>query len=655
LKSKYHTVFEGEVTVQQTLQKGTILGERFEIDFLAGTGDLGSMYKAKDVKMNKPVALRVIPSDQIVDEADIDRLRLRVRESSSLTHRNIRATFGMGIQEGVGIYIAAEWIDGMNLRALLNKRAEAGKRFSFKGAYNIIGHICNALTYAHKKTIHGSLSPRAIMVSSAGRVKIADWGLSVMRTSLESYAGREKLEAIFWSPEIVKEHSVQSNYRVDIYSLGAIFYELITGVAPERPLKAPSHHGFAKDVDTVVARCMAADPMQRYKSAAEVKDAISELVKKHGADAKEDTTDDDLGIDIEIDLTDMGAPEPGPAPKVPVAAFDSEKSGSMLNAPGLPPPKNDGDPSAGLPPMSERVSTIDMGAVMSNLGKSESAHWMVQKDKFDHGPFTDRELIQMIMLGEVLGKHQLLNMDDGVRKKIKAWGQFDEYLERYRIKKKEQEEQAALVRTEKAETRGTAAKWIIAAGVIGVIALGVGGYFLSRTLRAEKQYTPEEMIAALDSGEIKLKTGGNLIKRKRRGGKGRRRGGKGGSSGGGGGGGAGGGAGNFVDGMSYEDAMNMGVELGSLANSGGQKTLTPGDITNIMDRNVRRFLPCMAGAGVKKVAMDIAISGDGRVMGISVAQGDSKLKKCVASKVRSIKFPKSAAPRTAASWYFELY
>jgi hypothetical protein len=274
---------------------------------------------------------------------------------------------------------------------------------------------------------------------------------------------------------------------------------------------------------------------------------------------------------------------------------------------------------------------------------------MVQKDKFDHGPFTDRELIQMILLGDVLGKHTLVNMETGVRKAVRKWGDFDTYLERYRLKKKEKDEKEALVRTEKAETRGTMAAWVIVVIVAGVIGLAAGGYFLSRTLRKEKSYTPEEMLAALESGEIKLKTGGNLISRKgKRGRGGRRRGGR-------GGGGGGGGDGMFVDGMSYEEAMNMGVEIGSLGTSGGQKQLTPEVITSIMDKNVRRFLPCMAGQTIKKVEMNIAISGDGRVMGVSVAQGGPGLQKCVASKVRSIKFPTSPAPRTAASWYFEIY
>jgi hypothetical protein len=161
-------------------------------------------------------------------------------------------------------------------------------------------------------------------------------------------------------------------------------------------------------------------------------------------------------------------------------------------------------------------------------------------------------------------------------------------------------------------------------------------------LRQEKTFSPAEMLAALDSGEIKLKTGGSLIdKKRRRGRNSRRRGRRGG--------------GKSVDGLSYEEAMNMGVNLGGLDRSGGERQLTPAQITRIMDKNVRRFLPCMGGQPVKRVDMDLAIAGNGKLIGVSVKQGDSKLRKCVASKVRSIKFPSSSAPRTAASWYFEIY
>lgn len=625
---------EGEVMAQQILPNGTTLGERFRIDKVAGPGDLGVVYKALDTKANKMVALRVIPVEMLGGPNRLDELKQRVREASQLKHRNIRATFGMGMHQDSEVFVASEWIEGHNLRTLLDKRKETGKRFSFKGAYNIIGHVCNALTYAHERMHHGSLSPRAIIINSAGRVKVCDFGLSLIRTQIKSFPGRQKTQAQFWAPEVLSGKEAEASVQADVFSVGALFYELITGVVPKRPLKAPSQLGFTKEVDQVIASCMAAEPSQRYADAASIKSAIQNLVTteedKSSADAP---VDDNLGIDIDIDMTeetDDTEDEP---------SFDAEPS--MLNAPDLPPPPN------GDGPRDSAISTIDMGELLSGLSSSETERWMVQKDKFDHGPFTDRELVQMILLGEVLGSHQLLNMDTGVRKKVRAWGDFDPYLERYRLKKKAQEEQAALERTKKAETRGTIGSWLIASIVVGVIFLGAGVYFLQRSIREEKVYSPEGMLAAFDSGEIKLKSGANLINYVGKKGKGkRRRGGK-------GGGGAGGGM--FVDGMSYEDAMNMGVELGSIGDNAGQKQLTPETITHIMDRNVRKFLPCMAGETVKKVEMNIAIAGDGRVMGVSVAQGGPKLQKCVTSKVRSIKFPTSPAPRTAASWYFEIY
>jgi serine/threonine-protein kinase len=631
---------------QQILSEGTVIGDRFEVMALAGKGDLGTVYKARSIKDEKIVALRIIPKEMIVNTDEMEALRSRVREASGLAHRNIRNTLGMGsaMEEGV-YYIAIEWIDGQNLRTLLTKRGEAEKRFSFKGAYNIIGHVCNALAVAHPETCHGAIGPLTIMINNAGRVKIGDWGLSKFRVDVHKRSAEGTLESTFWAPETLSENRTP-DFQADIYSLGALFYELITGVPPQRPLKAPSLLGFPKEVDAVIARCMAADPTQRYPDVGAVKAAIKELVEKQQVESEEKALqeqqiDDDLGIDIEVDMSDMEAPA-GPAPEEDRAS----KGGSMLDAPGLPPPptgRQDTGRDGSRASLSQRASTVDMGAVLDGLEKSESAHWMVQKDKFDHGPFTDRELIQMILLGEVTGKHLLLNMDDGVRKKVRAWGDFETYLERYRIKKQEEAERLALEKTEKAETRGSAFKWLLAVSVLGVIGLAVGGYFLTRTLRKEKTFSPAEMLAALDSGEFKLKTGGNLIDKKRRRRKGGRRGSKGGGKGGGGGGG-----------MSYEDAMNMGVNLGGLS-GGGEQQLTPAQIMRIMDKNVRRFLPCMGGQPVKRVDMDLAIAGDGRLIGVSVKQGDSKLKKCVASKVRSIKFPSSSAPRTAASWYFEIY
>lgn len=619
--------------MQQNISKGTILSDRFVIDSLENEGDMGQVYKAHDTKTNKFVAVRIVPMSLLLPE-DVEHIKARMQQASALVHKNIRATFGMGLKDEF-LFIATEWIDGHNLQTLLKKRLDNDKRFSFKGAYNIIGHVCNALSYAHKNgCYHGALNPRAIIVNSAGRVKVYDWALSTVRINKSDYPGRDTIEGAFWSPEALKAPKTTST-RSDIFSLGALFYSLITGRTPQRPLIAPSKLGFSSDVDSVVARCMSADPRQRFKNAAEVKQAIKQLSQTETVEQElPGAVDDDLGIDIDIDLDAMNAP----AEVTPAA--ESAPAG-LMGAPDLPPP-----PSANNDTGSDhRASTIDMGVIMAGSSQNEAARWMVQKDKFDHGPFSDRELIQMILLGEVLGTHRLSNMDTGERKKVRSWGIFDEYIERYRIKKQQQDEQVALEKTEKAESRGMMFKVVIALSVLGVIGLAVGGYFLTRQLRKEVKLGPEEMVNAFDSGEIQIKMGSLDAKQaKKRRGKGRRR-----SSGGGSGGSR-----QFVDGMSYEEAMNMGVSMGNLGATGGKK-LTATDINAIMSRNVRKFIPCMAGESVKRVDMNIAVAGDGSVIGTSVQQGSGKMKSCVARKVRSIRFPASNQARTATSWYFEMY
>ena len=615
--------------MQQTITKGTVLSDRFVIESLENQGEMGQIYKAKDTKTKKNVAIRVIPT-QLLESGEQEHIKARMQQASALMHRNVRATFGMGVKDDF-VFISSEWVDGLNLQTLLKKRIDSEKRFSFKGAYNIIGHVCNALTYAHENgCYHGALNPRSIMVNNAGRVKVHDWALSTLRINKKDYPGRQKVEAAYWSPEAIKA-SRTASYRSDIFSLGALFYSLITGRTPQRPLIAPSKLGFSSEVDSIVARCMAADPKQRYKNASEVKQAIKDLAAtKKTSVAPPGAVDDDLGItiDVELDLSEEEIAGTGQG---------------MMGAPDLPPPPNDNNHD-------DRASTIDMGAILANSSQNDAARWMVQKDKFDHGPFNDRELIQMILLGEVLGNHGLTNMDTGERKPVKSWGDFDEYLERYRIKKQAQDEKEALKKTEKAESRGMMFKLVIAASVLGVIGLVVGGYFLTRTMRKEKQLGPDEMVEKLDGEEITIKLGDSTLnparKGKRRGKKGRRR-----SDGGGGGGGDGR---DFGGGMTYEEAMNMGVSLGDLSGAGGRR-LTSEDINAIMRQNVRKFVPCLRGESVKRVDMNIAVAGDGRVMGVSVKQGSAGMKKCITRKVRSIKFPSSNQARTATSWYFELY
>ena len=150
--------------LSQALPPGTVIGDRFNVQRLLGTGGLGDLYEAVDQKSERQVALRLFASDLLPDDGAADQLRDQVKAASTLTHKNIARVFGMG-KESALRYLAMELIDGQNLRQLLERKRQAGRTFSLKGAYNVLAHVCNALAFAHEQqpqVVHGIPGPGAI-------------------------------------------------------------------------------------------------------------------------------------------------------------------------------------------------------------------------------------------------------------------------------------------------------------------------------------------------------------------------------------------------------------------------------------------------------------------------------------------------------------
>ena len=139
-------------------------------------------------------------------------------------------TCALPIFEGVaGTFVAGDWTEGRTLRTVLVERAAKGEHLSLKGAYNIIAHLCRALTYAHQTTAHGAIRPEVIWVTNSGRVRLADFGVA---SALIEHAGVEVLGegAAALAPEI--RAGAKADARADIFGLGAILYELLTGRSP---------------------------------------------------------------------------------------------------------------------------------------------------------------------------------------------------------------------------------------------------------------------------------------------------------------------------------------------------------------------------------------------------------------------------------------
>jgi hypothetical protein len=184
---------------------------------------------------------------------------------------------------------------------------------------------------------------------------------------------------------------------------------------------------------------------------------------------------------------------------------------------------------------------------------------------------------------------------------------------------------------------------------VGVLALGAGLYLLFRPEGGTETLSEAELADLYDRGDIEITgTAGLLPDPPGRSG-GRRGGGR----------SAGGGGAAAPGGLSYEEAMNRVVDLGSADQSGGERRLTAGDVQGVMNRNINRFFSCVSaelrrGGEIRSVQIDLAIAGDGSVIGASTRQGSGTFQSCIASKVRSVRFPSFSSPRMGARYAFSV-
>ncbi len=636
----------------RTLKPGDSVADRFTIQQFVGREIVGESYLATDGKNDRLVSIHVLPADALQGPNALERVKAEMRSASQLTHKNIVTTFGMGQLSAGAVYIIGEHVEGSRLDTLLDERRKRGESFSLRGAYSLVAHLCNALSFAHKTRIHGSLSPQAVVVSESGRVKIRDFPMSRLlymipglRRSVPAYVQG------FWAPEIGASAAVIT-HRADVYSIGVIFFELLTGRTPASPGELASQHrpDLPAAVDAIIARCLDPEPANRYRSVDAFKEELASLLESEVAEVREETLTG--GLDIEIDVDRPLSTPPPPAEGMPVAPpVPPPAPAAAPHVPPAPP----APPGPGLPPLpapavddEDRPSLgpLNLDSIMASVQDQDAEKWMISKDKMDHGPFKTREVVQMIVRWEVEGQHMIQDIETGIRVKLRESDDFKEIVERARVAKVKHEEQMALEQSEKSEKRSGVAKIFVILLVVGGVGLVVGSIFAGRAIyKAATEEEDQDIDELIASGELKIDIGQGGIVQDKKGRKGKRKG--------GGGGGGGGG--------SYDDYMNQAVNLGDLAGDGGQMQLSQGQINAVMSSKGKAVYPCIYGElkrnkALKKVSLKFAIEGStGSVKGVTVTSGGSQeFQNCVSSKMKKIKFPKFSAPRMGATFYFNV-
>ncbi len=274
------TTFDGDGGTKN-LQVGDLLAGRYEILKLLGEGGMGAVYRARDNELERMVAVKVIRPDLARNAQILHRFKQELILARQVTHRNIIRIFDLGHAEGMR-FITMEYIDGEDLSSLLVKRG----RLPAAEAVAIVMQVALGLEAAHAEgVVHRDLKPQNIMLDPQGKVSVMDFGIArSVDASNMTRTGALMGTPTYMSPEQAQGQKVDA--RSDLYTLGIILYELLTGKAPfeadnpmatlvrrlqEKP-KAPIElePGIPKALNDIVVKMLATQAADRYQTASEL-------------------------------------------------------------------------------------------------------------------------------------------------------------------------------------------------------------------------------------------------------------------------------------------------------------------------------------------------------------------------------------------------
>jgi serine/threonine protein kinase/Flp pilus assembly protein TadD len=263
------------------LHPGALFGGRYEILSVLGQGGMGAVYKARDRELDRLIALKVIRPELATDPAILQRFKQELILARNITHKNVVRIYDLGEADGIR-FITMEYVDGEDLRALLRRQ----RKLAPQEAIAVVEQVCRALDCAHSEgVIHRDLKPHNIMRDRHGRIVVMDFGLarSLGETGL-TQTGAVVGTLEYMSPEQALGGTLDQ--RSDIFSVGLIFFELLTGKTPYEAdtaiaslmKRTREEARSASDVDAsvpkslsaIVSRCLEREPANRYHSAVEL-------------------------------------------------------------------------------------------------------------------------------------------------------------------------------------------------------------------------------------------------------------------------------------------------------------------------------------------------------------------------------------------------
>jgi serine/threonine-protein kinase len=278
------------------LGPGFLLGGRYEIQRVIGSGGMGMVYQARDRELDEMVAIKTLrPDITNVDPRMLDRFKQEIRVARSVTHRNVVRTYDFGDVQGVK-FISMEYVQGVTLKQLIRKKGALPLNVGLRIAKQTSAGLAAA---HHQGIVHRDVKPQNIILTQASEVKIMDFGIARPKESEGS--GITATGLIMGTPDYMSPEQVQSkpdlDHRSDIYSLGVVFYEMFTGALPfsgdsainvamkhvqeQPPPPRTINQTIPPPLELIILRCLHKSPAERYQKVEELQNDLLEPTVRH--------------------------------------------------------------------------------------------------------------------------------------------------------------------------------------------------------------------------------------------------------------------------------------------------------------------------------------------------------------------------------------
>ena len=252
---------------------------QLEIRTLIGLGGMGAVYQARQTTLDREVALKLVHVELSQDVAFMERFEREAKTLAKLSHPNIVTIYDFGRTSDGMAYFIMEYVDGINLRQVIDTRGVDPSE-----SLALIKSLCGALEYLHGKGIvHRDIKPENILMGEDGVPKLADFGIAKILNDGSQRTSLTMTRQVLGSPNYMAPEHIEApeqiDHRIDLYSLGIVLYELLTGQLPLGRFEPPSaiNARVSASVDAIVLKALQRKPALRYQSAAEIREDIEKL------------------------------------------------------------------------------------------------------------------------------------------------------------------------------------------------------------------------------------------------------------------------------------------------------------------------------------------------------------------------------------------